>query len=286
MEAAGKFYITHNSRLSRFKLYCIADIHMMSKAHSASTFARDIATIRDDPYAFWFGGGDYADYIGYTDKRFDPDAIAEDVSIKELKNIGWAGMKRVRAAFEPIKGKCLGLLLGNHEKKYELAKEHDGLHAWLCTELEVANFEYSAFFDVVFSEVTGATTPQITRVRPPTSRRIFRVRVFAHHGAGYAQTKGGKLNKLLKAMKNFEADLVFMAHVHEPVATPNNRLGANRECDKIENRRQVGVITGSYLKTYAEGTTTYGEQKMYDPVELGAKHAIIIPGQRHITAEI
>jgi hypothetical protein len=48
----------------------------------------------------------------------------------------------------------------------------------------------------------------------------------------------------------------------------------------------VGVISGSYLKTYAQGVTTYGEQKGYEPTSLGAAWVQIHPESRRLEAPV
>jgi len=294
MQCAGKFYIFHPSRSDKFKIWGIGDLHMMSRAHHAHQLSRDLAVIKEDPFSFWFGMGDYCDFIGYADKRFDPDAVAEDVSIKDLGRLGATGMERVKKAFDPIKKKCFGLIEGNHERKYALHKDQQQLHGWLCTELDLPNFGYSVFFDIVFRRVTGIKTPRIERLSTTAtaegetraSGNEMTVRVFAHHGAGFATTPGGKLNKLIKVMHDFDADLYYMAHVHEPTAKPISYLSADGKCEKLMARKKMGVITGSYLLTYAQDVTTYGEQKLYSPVETGARFATIEPDKQRIKAEV
>lgn len=285
MEAAGKRYIIHGSRLSEFTLWHFSDLHLMNRGCAEGRIKKDVETVRKDPYAFWLGGGDYVDFIGYQDKRFDPDAVAEDVTVKELGDLGRVGMTKARDLFAPIKDKGLGLLLGNHEKKYALHTEHESLHGWLCEELGLPNLQYCAFFDLVFCRKGGVKKPRLeTRVEPGSARTQFRV--FAHHGAGYATTPGGKLNKLITAMNSFDADLYFLGHVHDKIARREPAIGANAGCTELEQRDRLGMIAGSYLKTYERGYTSYGEQRMYRPVSLGAAVARIVPETRTLSAEV
>jgi hypothetical protein len=46
------------------------------------------------------------------------------------------------------------------------------------------------------------------------------------------------------------------------------------------------VISGSYLKTYAQGVTSYGEQKGYEPTTLGAAWVAIKPQTRDIWGRV
>ena len=284
MEAAGKRYIAYGSRADKFRIWNLSDFHLLAKGCAVNHIKRDVKEIADDPYSFWLGGGDYCDFIGYTDKRFDPNAMAETVSIKALGDLGNYGMKQVRDILSPIQDKCLGLLLGNHEYKYELATDHESLHGWLCTELGAWNLTYSAFFDVVFCRgKTKVPRMQLSDKGMPVGNRA-QFRICCHHGAGYAQTPGGKLNRLIKFMKSFEADIYFCGHVHDQTSRKEPTIGADEKCEKLIEHQRVGLIAGSYLKTYSQGYTSYGEQKGYAPVSLGAAIAEIEPNKRKIKA--
>lgn len=286
MEVAGKRYIIYGSRKDEFTIWNLADLHLWNSASDLKAIKRDIKNIEDDPFSFWLGGGDYADYIGYTDKRFDPDAIAENVLVSQLGKMGMAQMQEVKELFNPIKHKCLGLVLGNHEKKYQITKEQSNLHAWLCTELEVSNLEYSAIFDLVFCRTSRTKHPYMLYTVKGKHLRSESFRIYVHHGSGYAQTKGGKLNKLIQFMHAFEADIYFVAHVHDQTGTRLVTLGANAPATELIQKEKLGVISGSYLKTYAEKTTSYGEQKGYLPTILGAAKVTIKPNTREVRGEI
>ena len=284
MEAAGKRWIVYPSRKDKIRIWNLADIHWMSKACAEKAFRRDLQTIIDDPYSFWVGGGDYCDFIGYDDKRFDPDCVADWITVKQLGDLGDVGKKQIRDLFMPIKHKCLGLVLGNHEKSYQRHTKHEAMHSWLCEELGVPNLQYSALFDLVLCR-TRCKAPKLLHHSPgAVSAKSFRI--FIHHGAGYATTPGGKLNKLVQFMQSFDADLYFCGHVHDQLARKEPAIGADATCTKLIERQRLGLISGSYLKTYCQGVITYGEQRGYRPVSLGAAVAEITPETRTLKAAI
>lgn len=287
MQAAGKRYILHNSKSSVFKIWNLADLHLMNPACARERIAKDIKKIESDPYSFWLGGGDYVEYIGYKDKRFDPDAVADYVTVKDLGKLYLTGAKEVRDLFWPIRKKCFGLLLGNHEKKYALATEQEDRHGWLCSELGVQNLQYCALFDVVFTRGKRTSCPVLSCTPGTKSSSVdWTVRVFCHHGAGYAQTPGGKLNRLVQFMQSFDADVYFCGHVHDQVGRREPSIGANSACTRIVEHEKIGVVSGSYLKTYAQNCITYGEQRGYRPTTLGAAVISIKPFERTFEALI
>jgi len=286
MEASGKRYIVHGSKTDEFRIWNLADLHLMSAACAEEKLQADIDAIHDDPHSFWLGGGDYAECISYKDKRFDPDSVDRKVTVQELGEIAKAGYERVRDLFAPIKHKCLGLLMGNHEKTLELHTQQSDRTIWLCNELGVPNLRYCAMFDLIFARRTGVRQPKL-RFEPTEGRADSRTfRVFCHHGAGFATTPGGKLNKLIQFMNSFDADMYFCGHVHDQVGRRQVDVAANDDCTKLQERVRLGVISGSYLKTYSQGITTYAEQRGYAPVTLGAAFVKIKPYTRELRGEI
>lgn len=289
MEAAGKRYIWYGKRKTVFRIWNLSDLHWMAKACAEGEIKRDIKEIASDPYSFWLGGGDYLDFIGHTDRRFDADAVAEWVPLKALGDLAAFGRVQLRDLFKPIAHKCLGLIIGNHEKKYEVAMEQESWHAWLCTELNVPRLGYSCLFDVIFCRVSPykEKVPKLTLTAPPHhSYAPESFRVFVHHGAGYAQTPGGKLNRLVQFMQSFDADLYFIGHVHDDLARKEPAICADATCTTLMQRSRLGLVAGSYLKTYQQGATTYGEQKGYRPTSLGASIATINPELREMEAVV
>lgn len=286
MEAAGTRFVSYVRSDSKFKVWLLSDLHLMNKNCAIKEIKSDIKKIQKDPHSIWIGGGDYVDYIGYTDKRFDPDSVSEDVSVSDLGQLGQRGIELCSEIFFPIKEKCLGLLLGNHEKKYQLKNEQEDLHDRLCDNLEIRNLGYSCLIDLSFiknKEWASGLIPQEIE-EPDGPKETFRI--FAHHGAGYAQTPGGKMNRLIQFMNSFRADIYFCGHVHDKIARREPQLGANTLCNKIISHDRLGVISGSYLKTYEEGTCSYGEQRGYRPTSLGGIYIEIKPDNRELSAKI
>ena len=176
MLADGKRYILYGSRSDRFRIQNIADPHWGSAACAEEHLKDDIEAIRTDPFAFWLGTGDNAEFVGYRDKRFDPDSVAPGITVKDLGRLGKVLTTGVRDLYAPIKEKCLGLGKGNHELQYELHTDQRGLHEWLCLELGVPNLGYCSIFDIVFCRTANRNIPELVRedFAEPCTRRAFR----------------------------------------------------------------------------------------------------------------
>ncbi len=278
MKAAGKRYIQYSSRKDVFRLWNIADIHKGNRGCAEGRLATDIAKIKRDPFALWIGVGDYADYITPSDRRFDPETLGETFKVRDLGRVGSILIAGVKRSFTPIKEKCVGLLFGNHEYYYMLGNDQQDLHGWLCTELGVDNLGYSCFVDLVFvrqPRLRGGPVMTMANPKGGGDRRV--VRVFAHHGASGASTPGGKFTSLVRAMDWWNADITILAHVHDMTAHKAVHLQADRACRKIVEVLRVGLVAGTYLRTYAQDGTIYGERRMYKPSPLGATYTEITP---------
>ena len=70
MRPSQKRYVCYQDDSAEFTIWNLSDLHLMSKACAEDRIAADVQRIKDDPYAYWIGGGDYADLIGHTDRRF------------------------------------------------------------------------------------------------------------------------------------------------------------------------------------------------------------------------
>lgn len=290
MEAAGKRYIRYSSNSDEFTLWGLGDLHVGNPGCDLNRIRRDIQAVAADPYSLWVGLGDYGDYIQPTDKRFSADHLDDEAKLN-LGRLGMHYMERIRDLFEPIRHKCIGLIFGNHEEKYfKQANWEDG-HDWLCRELEVPNLRYSCLLDLVFmrgkpSKRNGCLSFDRAAASEGKSLSTQQFRLYCHHGSGGAATPAGKLNALIRHMGNFEADIYLMGHVHQCTGQMLVRLGADDACLHLVEKRRLGAICGSYLKTYQAGHTGYGEVKGYQPTALGAAKVRIKPVSREMRAEI
>lgn len=286
MEFAGQQFIVYGDEAAWFTIHGLSDIHYGNKACSLDTVRQDIEAIRTDPWAFWVGVGDYAEYINHMDKRFDPTCVADDITVSDLACLGGALTERVAALFRPIRHKCLGLAFGNHEIKYMRLNTQRDMHALMCGSLDVLDLGYTGIFDIVFIHEPGRAAPGLSRTRPAEGVETWKRRTLVFHGSGYAQTVGGKANKVRAKLTDVDCDLLFIGHLHDKIAGHKVTLQANEECTEPMQREQKGVMCGSYLRTYAPGMTGYGEIKGYSPVPFGPGIARLRPQTKKMHVEV
>ena len=258
--------ILYESRQDIFTIHPLGDIHAGSIFCVEENIKRQVNIIKGDPFALWWGMGDYCEAITPTDKRWDIKAVAPWV---EQQNIAESQRQWVRSLFEPIKDKCLGLLIGNHEETIRLRNYQD-IQLDLCRDLGVKNLSYSCFLRIYFER--------------ESSNSVFTVTCHLEHGSGAAQTEGGKMMRLVKGMAAFDADIYAMAHLHDIKTNTIPYLYlSQKEPLKIKQRVKVGAITGSWFKAYMESPyPSYAERHGYTPTVIGCPTFTIIPDKEII----
>jgi hypothetical protein len=271
---------------AEFSIYDVADIHWGARGCAKDHLKRDIERIRRDPYAVWLCGGDYMDAVMPGDKRFDPAAIDAEITVNDLTGIMALLASSLTRQFFPIQEKCIGWCIGNHELVHMTRHSEMFIHEEICRVLKVPNMRYSGWVDIYFDHIAGLKHKvEMTTIKTPPKEYTAKIRIFVHHGAGAAATAGGKINMLKRAVDMSEADLVMVSHLHEQIAKPFVRLKPNEDCSEIKESVTMGLITGSYLRIYGPGYTSYGEVKLYSPTTLGATRARYSPLNKSMIVE-
>lgn len=237
------------------KLHCLFDVHMGVRGCAEEKFRADVAAIAEDPRAVAILGGDVCDFIGPHDrKRWDPYGIADGFTIADTgARWGEACTERFLEAAAPLASeqKVLFGVLGNHELGID-----DPVHDWVCRGMGCPALGYTALVGLEFVDPSGRT-------------RALELAVT--HGAGGATKPGTKLARLIETMRDFDAQLVLMGHIHACLDHWLARL--RRDGSAIGDTKQLGVVCGTYLRTYVQGHSGYGERRLYSPTAL--KHAVI-----------
>jgi hypothetical protein len=168
--------------------------------------------------------------------------------------------------FGPIWGKCLGLLEGNHEQVLE-RHYFTNLTRRLATKHNVPYLGQTALIKLIVDD---------------GGKHTFSPVIFAEHGATGGGTPGNAINSLAARLNQWDADILLKGHVHRRGTL--HHVGFGWGARKLQAHHRVIVLTGSYLKGYAEHETTYSERKAYPPNELGGTSILIHPRSKVIEA--
>lgn len=257
----------HGSRHDEFALVPIGDIHLGAKACDADALKATIQEVTCSSGTNWIGMGDYAECIAPGDKRFDLRTI-EPRFLPKLDDLPNACFEELRGLFGPIKEKCLGLLVGNHEETLRLRQSQD-VHGALCVALGAKNLGYDALIRWTFRR-KGPTQ----RSRPSSVVLI----IFASHSTIAGRRDGGKVNRMQDVSRNFDADLYLFGHGHAQIASRSVELSVpSSGSPKLKERLRLQCMTGTYRKTYELGTLDYSEKGGYSPVPIGSPVIKITP---------
>ena len=248
------------------KLIPFGDIHADSDLHAVDEWMEFIDYARKEKDAYFLGMGDYLDSWSASERHILRSGGLHDTSLKNLEK---DARKRVADFCKQIsfmKGRCLGIISGNHKPEFSDGTNGDHLiAAALGTKyLGVASAIH------VSLHVNGKE-PQ------------WSFDVFAHHGkGGSARTVGGTLNTVAQVAAYMDCEIYLMGHDHQRAAVPlppllGLRHNSRGEWKLAERDRWVGR-TGSFLKAYVDGQSSYNVDAGRGPCSIGHIEFTITPG--------
>ncbi len=258
--------IPYYSQNDIFYIIPLGDVHLGNKGCDIERFQNIIDWIKSKSNCYWIGMGDYTDAINMSDKRFDPQTIASKY-MNNLSNIVNEQKKDIMKMLDPIKDKCLGLHRGNHEETIR-KRYHTDIVYEMCEEWDVAELYDTA----------------LTRLRfqmPNMHTNTFDMLSF--HGNIGGRKGGNKINRIEDVMGFIDADICLMAHAHKKLTTTVTQLYMGRTAPyELKDRKRVGGVTGGFLRGYQQSATSYVEQCMYPPADLGTLKISIKPYYKDI----
>jgi len=268
-----------------FEFYSTGDKHIGNSTMNADALKRTIQTIKSKKNAFWADGGDLFEAIAVDDPRFNIEVHRGMDSRMNFQIDSYV------EAHEPIKDKCLWILMGNHE--LTLMKKTDMIH-------ETAR--RMGLIDKEWGKVNGVQTKTYSTY---TVKALFPTfRLLDWHGSGYTQSNardaktrevndGFSIMKKLSRLPGDDCEILIMHHIHKVrlhapdqsmtmITKPKemklyedykqpSRIYIDKEKDlyRIPDDERFFCSSGSILRTYLEGSTTYGEIAGYRPTESG-----------------
>jgi hypothetical protein len=108
--------------------------------------------------------------------------------------------------------------------------------------------------------------------------------LFATHGSGGGGRPGSKVNRVEDLSKAIDADVYLHAHNHILSVVPSIRLGVAGS--NLVERKVLYVNTGTLLKSWKEGSTSYAERKSMLPSKIGVAKIRVEPYRMDLHASI
>src|SRR3989304_2584956 len=248
----------HESRSDEFYFVAIGDIHIGSKGCDVERLRKTVEWVRSCKNCLWIGMGDYSESIKVSDRRFDPRSLDPRYR-SHLDDLTGMCVNDLNYILSPIKDKCVGLLTGNHEEKLRL-RDWEDVHGRFCTLMGAKDLGHDALLRWIFSRRKDGKC---------SSKKVLHV--FASHSTISGRNEGSKINRMMNVAGNIEADLYLFGHGHSLLRTQTVTLyDPARGRMKLKEHRKAFAQTGTFRKTYVEGTHDYSEKGHFRPADLGA----------------
>lgn len=271
-----KCTIDYPSRSEHFNIIPLGDIHIGNIGCDIPKLKEEIDYIKGKKNTYWLGMGDYIEAIQIDDPRFDELSIDPFYKIRDISQLITQQMQDIVRLFSPIRHKCLGLLSGNHEETVRLKYKRYIMY-------EIA--ERLGLIDKLLG-YDGWIQLTFRREKPKAKLSFTTYNIYATHGFGAARKSGAKINRLEDVAHFMDAEIICLAHEHKKIiAPPLLRLGLSQQATLIQ-KKQLAVMTGSFLKGYIQHGQTYVEKKGYAPADLGVVKIILKPDIKDIHASL
>lgn len=239
-----------------FKLIPFGDVHRDSDMHADEHWQRFLAHAKRQKNAVFLGMGDYTDGVS-TSERMVLSGL-HDTTKTTMKDKYLGVAETLHRELEFMKGRCIGMLGGNHYFDFG-----DG---------DTTDHVLAASLGAKFLGVCSFIRLSMTfKGRPNTRAHLD---IFAHHGKGGGVLPGSTFNTLEKMQQSADADFYLMGHDHKLGCIPSSpRLklvstGPKAELNVRERQPWLGR-TGSFLKAYEPGRVSYNVDAARSPCALG-----------------
>lgn len=264
----NEFKIICRKRNEKFKITPLGDVHYGNRGCNKKLFETAVAQIANQPNTYTILMGDMCEAINYRDPRFSPECIDSSLSIENLDRLFQIQCEYIINTLMPIRDKIIGIHEGNHEIKVR-SHNHFDMTGTIAKALEIKNLRSVAWTRLKFYRSTATYTTVLHSL----------------HGAGGATTLAGIINKMRNIAEGMaNSRIILMGHTHKAFAQfLDPKLYIPRKGKlKLEAESVIIANTGSFLKGYSEGTTSYVEQKGLRPIDLGTVCIKIVPDKNKI----
>jgi hypothetical protein len=269
------------------KIIPFGDVHRDSEMHADSTWQEFLAYAKAQKNAYFLGMGDYTDGVSTSER-----AILNASNLHSTTKISMGDMYKgvVRTLANELgfmRNRCIGLLGGNHYFDYNdgqntdhllaaaLGTRHLGVHSFILVRLMVGE-----------------------RRSTSGSPRYVPLWIQAHHGLGGGALAGSQYNPIQKMGHMFpRAHINLMGHSHGKGCNGGNVVLVPRDTKDfpfftIDEQPSWQGRTGSFLKVYEDGKSSYNVDACRSPNALGwiefevTPKRVVEDGRDHLTLSI
>ena len=227
---------------AKARIVFLGDSHIGHPGFREDILEDLISEIKSDPNCYFIGLGDYIEGRPPGHKFYDPSSPM---------NVG-EQYKYFFDKIRPIKNKCLGLHIGNHE--FGTIQQ---------TTINPVR-DFCVDNNIVYLGDIGRTI-----VKLANSNKTFTI--VTAHGAGGGMTVGANLNKIINwGMSTFtDVDAIVVGHYHKLATSVELSGYINKEGLQRWGETYV-ILNGAMLEAYHDGSEgSYVEKNLMRPSVLG-----------------
>ena len=238
------------------------DIHRDSPNCAVDKWLKCVEWMKKEhtPYTYYLAMGDLCDFASKSERAILRDPKLHDTTRKNIdQEMGIKPLKLIYNEINWMGDNLIGCLEGNHRWDFE-----DGTTSTqkLCQMLKVNWLGDVCIIRLSFVIKKGKT-----------KMSSISVDIMAAHGRAGGKLAGTTINQVDDLKTIFPmADIYLCGHDHKRGSWPTSTLEAlsgSKQNLIIKQKRQHLGRTGSFLRGYVEGATSYVVQRILRPNDLG-----------------
>ena len=231
------------------------DIHRHTDKCDEYKWREFLEWAKDKERAYFIGMGDYDDLASASERSIFRKSDLHETTRSTLESIYANFTDDLISELGFMKGRCIGLLEGNHYGEFE-----DGTTTTqrMCRSLGCKYLGVSALVRLSLAQ----------RAR---KNKSLAVDMWLHHGTGAARMIGGSLNRVENMADYAECDICLMGHDHKKSVgyLSKMRLRGQGKHIHLGSRRVLIARTGAFLRGYVDGKPSYIADNAMRPTDLG-----------------
>lgn len=217
--------------------------------------------IKSGKNVLFLGVGDWNDFSAWGDRKKIRNASMHESTIARLDGAALRDCQQMVDELSFTKGHWGGIIQGNHRWDFTYAAGLAGK----------SSDDYYA--EQLGAKMLGDAGYVRLIARYPNTRKTMTIDILLYHGRAGGKLAGSTINQIEDLTSVFPAcDLYICGHDHRKVAVPLSTLWVDKACSqgmKLKQKRQWLIRSGSFLRGYMDGESSYIVSKMLRPTDLG-----------------
>lgn len=237
------------------------DVHREAKHFSASKWREFLKFAKSAPNPVYLGMGDYFDFGSTSERHALQNAALHEDTRRTISLMLQDQCKGFVDEISFMAPNLIGLLDGNHDMEFELNNgQRTTMTDYMASLLGVPYLGVAALCGL---SIEGGGTKSV-------------IDIYAHHGLGAASTIGGSINRVAKMAEYVDARILLMGHTHDRGIMPlQSRIRRVPGKFRVREETRFAGRTGSFLKAYEHGESSYNVDAGRAPANLGWIHFLL-----------